>query len=571
MCFKPNTLPGCRYGMPGPHETRAMLQASSSLSLNWPAPCSKILTVNLTADETAQTVRLSMALNANPAAQPFVMTPRSAVIKGNGSAKFTVAFGNPDVMLHDGYLLGTQSIIAPDSRVKLHCTVNEETAPDNPDDENALAQSSAAAAVVSASANSHIAEMASARGDMHAALEGRKRSFEDTCQHPLVSCQLSGGFHPYAGPPAIPVQPLKVNLSAAVIQPCLDPEFSEAASSLNFVCHANHDPGTHPSYRQTVVLTNMHSCPLQFAVAVEGAEAAAAAGHFQIIRAACSSVSRLEGLQPKPLLAMLGSSRGTKKVLNSQGGSPDMLRLCPHEHVSVCVQYVPHQPPIARPATHPNASNAAAPSPSNYSVDAQSAGSATWQDESADAQIVVTYSNGQRQAVPVHAQRLHPVLQASTPELSFGRTHMQSPKTLQVELSNPSLVNAEWSVQLESSSEAGAVASVSFARGGLPGTGLSQGAMSGPTGLVTDRAALQQRPESSAAVVAIPSSGRLPGRGLTMPKTQNLDVTFAPKQVGPYTAVLRVLVAEGKMVEIVVSGEGTYTQNDECKARLQSI
>ena len=140
-----------------------------------------------------------------------------------------------------------------------------------------------------------------------------------------------------------------------------------------------------------------------------------------------------------------------------------------------------------------------------------------------------------------------------------------------MELSSPSLVDAEWSVQLESTSEAGAVASVSFAHGGLPGMGLSQVGMSGPTGLLTDRTAMQHRVESSAALVAVLSSGLVPDRGLTMPKTQRLLVTFAPKQVGLYTAVLRVLAAEGRTVEIVASGEGTYTQDDEFKARLQSI
>ena len=140
-----------------------------------------------------------------------------------------------------------------------------------------------------------------------------------------------------------------------------------------------------------------------------------------------------------------------------------------------------------------------------------------------------------------------------------------------MELSSPSLVDAEWSVQLESTSEAGAVASVSFAHGGLPGVGLSQGGMSGGMGLVTDRTAMQHRLESSAALVAVPSKGLLPGRGLTMPKTQKLLVTFAPKQVGPYTAVLKVLITDGGSAEIVASGEGTYTQDDEFKACLQSI
>ena len=556
---------GCRYGLPGPLEARAARAAmttapSSSVS----RPPAKVLTVHLLVDQTAQTVSLSTTLIANPAAQPFVITPSTAVIKANSSARFTVAFSNADAMLHEGYLLGAQSVIAPESRVTLHCTVSE--------DEAESAREAPAPALSVAAVSDHLLAKVPKSHDADAAMSAQGVSAAQVAQSPLVTCQLLGGFHPHAGPPSIPLQPLKVSLNAEVIQPCLEAEFPDATDSLRFVCHATHNPSRHPSYRQTVLLTNMHSCPLRFAVSMAGA--GAGAGEFQIVRAACSSVSRLEGLQPKPLLASLpGVSCGTKGMQHKQEGNQDLLRLSPHEHVSVCIHYMPQRLPAVDGVSQAGASCAALVNLVNQPEGAQSAGSNdSLQDESASDQMIIVYSNGHQQPIPVHAQRLRPILEASTAQLRFGSVHMQSPKTLEIELSNPSFVAAEWSVQLQSSSTAAAsTASVSFAHGGPPRTAQAQAALSGGSDAVTDVVTAQQRCGADTAFLASPNDGVLPGRGLTMPKKQKLLVTFAPRQSGACTALLKVLLVEGRTMEIVLSGEGTYSQADECQAQLQNI
>ena len=577
-CFstatKKHSLSLCRYGMPGPLETRVAMMAAASASLNWPTPQSNILTVYLTVDEAAQAVSLSTSFVANPAAQPFVVTPSTAVVRGNGSTKFTVAICNPDAMMHEGYLLAAQRVIAPESRVALHCIVTEEgaaPASESSNEEEVQASSQAAAGVTdplfAGLTDRPFAEAASAH-ESDAPLQSQQQSSsQKAAQRHFVSCQLSGGFHPYAGSPSTPLLPLKVQLRAAVIQPYLEAEFADAADSLSFICHATHDPSQHSSYRQTVTLTNMHSCPVQFAVSLAGA--VAGAGRFQIIRAVCSSVSQLQGLQPKPLLASLQSRRVNEKLQYSAGEDQHMLRLRPHEHVSVCVQYMPLQ----LPTTQTGASSAAVAAVGTSSAEAQTAGSSdTFQDESADDQLIITYSNGHSQTVAVHAQRLQPVLHSSAAQLDFGPVHMQSPKTLEVELSNPSLVDAAWSVQLEAdSADAGAVASVTFAQGSQLGAAPDQAGVPGAISTAGNPAAAQQGIAGSAAFVAVPCSGVLLGRGLSMPQKQKISVMFSPKQAGPCTAVLRVAVAAGSPIDIAVSGEGTYSQRDEFKAQLLSI
>lgn len=546
-------------------ETRASaaIQTSSSPSLAWPPPQSKVLTAHLLVDATAQTVSLSTTLVANPAVQPFVVTPSTAVISGNASARFTVAFSSADAMLHEGYLLGAQSVIAPGSRVALHCTVSEDAAE---------AAKAGPAPILSTGTACATAPPAGVAESCDATAAAGAHGFS-SAQTSLVICRLSGGFHPHAGPPSVPLRPLKVRLHAEVIQPRLEPEFADTTDSLRFVCHVTDNPSKHPSYRQTMVLTNMHSCPLRFAVSMAGAEAGPGAGHFQIVRAACSSVSKLEGLQPKPLLASLSEANSGIRM-HRGGASQDMLRLAPHEHVSVCVHYMPQLSSGLQPASYAGASSAALVSLGNRPTDTQSAGrDDTVQDESASDQVVITYSNGYRQAVPVNAQRLHPVLEASTAELHFGSVHMQSPKTLELELSNPSFVTADWSAQMQPSTvEADTVASVSFVHGGSSMKAPCHLALPRGIDKAEDRlTGLLPSIAVDAAFAASPSNGMLPGRGLAMPKKQKVLVTFAPKQLGMSKANLKVMIAEGRTIEVAVFGEGTYSQGDEFQAQLQSI
>ena len=550
--------------MPGPIEASNALQtpAASKGPPTPPLHPAHVVAVHWEVDEATESISLSTSFVANPADQPFRAEPSTAVIAGSGSAKFTLHFSTPDAMLHDGYLLGAQRIMAPESRVALHCSVTEEPGLNQGHDEAEERQAGNMASQV-VSTDPEEVTPSEGRGQSQGEVSDPVRRV----QNPVVTCQLSGGFHPYAAPPTVPVQPLRMNLNANVIQPHLEPEFPDATDCLSFVCHATNDPATHPSYRQTVMLTNMHSCPLQFSVSMAGAGAATGAGQFQILRAVCGSVSRLQGLQPKPLLTSLGSSRGTKQSHRAEGHSHnESLMLRPHEHVTAFVQYKPQQHGIYQIAFHPGASSADIADATAQSA----AGDQVAQDESATDQLVVMFSNGYQQAVPVIAHCLHPVLQTSVVRLDFGAVHMQSPKTLEVELFNPSLVDAKWSAQISTVGyEASTSASVSFAQGGQLEAAPGHGALS--SGRTTEKAAMQQRIGAGAAFTAAPGNGVLTGRGLTMPKKQKLLVTFAPKQAGLCTAELSVIVAQGSTVRIVMSGEGTYREGDEVQASLRGI
>ncbi len=571
-----------RYGLPGPIESRQASHPSASIGHppRPPAQPVRVVAVHWAVDNAAETVSLSTTILANSAEQPFRTEPSTAVIAGNGSAKFTVSLNTPDAMLHAGYLLGTQQIVAPESRVALHCSVTEEDDPDRHDE--AEEETEKAARVGSEEGVSQGADylpggVSSGREEVMPP-HGRTQTVEEVtspvteAEQPLVVCQISGGFHPYAGRPAVPLQPLRVDLNANVIQPKLEAECADGTDCLAFVCHANNDPAMHSSYRQTVLLTNMHSCPLRFTVSMAAAAAASGAGRFEILRAACSSVSRLKGLQPRPLLPSLGSGRGTQQHSASGDGSQDdSLVLRPHDHVSVCIQYIPQQQHCRdQTAVSPGTSTAEMTHPGGQTADVQSTtGERTMQDESAADHLLIVYSNGHQQAVPVTAQCLQPVLQASRVSLDFGSVHVHSPKTLEVELANTSLADAIWSAQIvPAPSEAGAAASVSFAQAGQFAAGPSQAALLSGKGMSSERASAQQSSDARVPLTVAPNSGVLNGCGLTLPKKQMLLVTFAPKQVGLCTAELSVLVAHGQTVKVGLSGQGTYVEADETAARL---
>ncbi len=113
-----------------------------------------------THDTRVQGVRLSLAGNAEPDVAPYAVEPRQAVIKGGGHAKFTVRFCSERAALHAGYLHGVQKVFSPEVPLALKTwSVGGEGG------------------------------------------EG-------------VGVMLAGTFHPHAGQPPAPLQPLRVDLNA---------------------------------------------------------------------------------------------------------------------------------------------------------------------------------------------------------------------------------------------------------------------------------------------------------------------------------------------------------------------
>ncbi|PNH03315.1 hypothetical protein TSOC_010638 [Tetrabaena socialis] len=71
-----------------------------------------------------------------------------------------------------------------------------------------------------------------------------------------VGALLSGGFHPYAGAPLTPLQPLRVNLTAASLRSRLEPD-----GGLSWSVTSIHQPGVHPAFTPSITLSNTKACP----------------------------------------------------------------------------------------------------------------------------------------------------------------------------------------------------------------------------------------------------------------------------------------------------------------------
>lgn len=442
-------------------------------------------------------------------------------------------------MLHEGYLLGTQQLIsAAETPLKLHCGVLRDQAESQAESQLAAGEERQLQAGIGE-------QVSDQQQDSVASKDSR-----------AVTCRISGGFHPYAGPPPTPLQPLKIPLKAHVIQPHLEPEFPDAADSLSFRCHATHDPATHPSFTQTMLLTNMHSCALRFSLSTQ------ASPSFQIMKANPSAVSKLAGLQTVHLGTRVQSTHGL--ITAAKGLLDDSIVLQPHEHVTVLMRYNPQPNRPSEASATRNAQQAA----TDDTAEAESAqGSGVAQNESAQGSLLITYQNGQLQQIPMQAQCLHPSVRAMVSSLHFGAVHLHSPKVLQIEMSNPCTVDATWSAQVEGCSRLGDssnAASVSFA---------ARAALSTANGGQATNAVQTMQPSGqvSSVFTCSPSVGTLIGRGLGMPKKLQLSVKFAPVQLGMYSAVLVVQVAQGSTVRIELSGEGSLTEADEVQAKLKGI
>ena len=82
-----------------------------------------------------------------------------------------------------------------------------------------------------------------------------------------VGTLLTGTFHPYAGSPPTPLQPLRVDLSATTIASRLEPDEN---TDLGFACRSTDAAAAHVSYTRVVTLSNLQSCPLLFRAHTEG-------------------------------------------------------------------------------------------------------------------------------------------------------------------------------------------------------------------------------------------------------------------------------------------------------------
>ncbi len=208
--------------------------------------------------------------------------------------------------------------------------------------------------------------------------------------------------------------------------------------------------------------------------------------------------------------------------------------------------------------------------------------------------LTVAFANGDEQSLPLVAEMQHPRLEVKPKKLDYGRVHVQSPKTLQVVLSNPTYVDAAWAVTVEghrpkfpvmpgtigageavpmpppsnsapTAAAAAAAATASGARGLPPALKppVVAGVPPGVTGLVTEA--------RIGPYIVRPASGVLPGRGLRLPHQQAISITFAPTEAETYEGELIFAVMRGKECSVEIDGKGSIEETDEHKGKLYVI
>jgi hypothetical protein len=131
--------------------------------------------------------------------------------------------------------------------------------------------------------------------------------------------------------------------------------------------------------------------------------------------------------------------------------------------------------------------------------------------------------------------------------LSFGRVHVQRPKPLEISLQNPTLVDALWAVT----------------------SGDHKPTFCEP-GRESAAAAAYSQVQIGPFIIS-PARGVLPGRGIKLPRTQRVTVTFAPPDNGSYQQQLTFVVSRGRPVHLMVTGQGSFDETEEFQDRLFQI
>jgi len=331
-----------------------------------------------------------------------------------------------------------------------------------------------------------------------------------------VGTLLSGTFHPYAGSPPAPLQQLQVDLSAASVPCRLEPD---ANSELSFTCCSTQDPETHAAYRRVITMTNLQTCPLLFSMRTDGP--------FDILSITPSAPQ-------DPIMY-----KGITATPSSFG---NQTYLPPRESVDVSLQFklpksvTQSAPSTSRMSSNGRRSNSGAPPAVEQPRD----------DFTVDGQLLVSYSNGDVQPLPLTASILHPALEIKPTSIQYGRVHVRSPKPVDIILSNPTGVDASWVV-------------------------VQQNGRPKYFKFPDDQAAAANSEAVFGPFIVRPAGGLLPGRGLHMPRTQRVTIAFAPTAAQNHEETLIFAVSKGRHCSITLQGSGSFQETEEHQAILYKI
>ncbi|KAG2495146.1 hypothetical protein HYH03_006754 [Edaphochlamys debaryana] len=513
----------------------------------------QVLDVKLQADERAGAVKLVATRHGDPDVEPYEVTPKDLVIKGGTSAKFTVTFSAPTPRDHYGFLQGTQRVFSPENpAVQLRLWP---------------------------------------KGDA-----GDK-----------VGALMSGTFHPYAGAPPTPLQTLRVDLSGSSLPSRLEPD---GHSDLSWTVTSIHQPASHPSFVHSVTLSNIQECPQVFSLGVEGP--------WDLL-AATPSVPQ-DPVAYRGTSTLLGKATATGR-LGQNGADGGLLFLPPRECVDVTLRFVPGKGDMeALPVRF--AAMQAKQRVVETTTDYKNSGALNISFANGDAQKLPLIAEMLHPRLEVKPRKLDfgPVHLQSPKELTVT---LSNPTTVDaawavtvdgVKPRFPTLpgAGAAASAQAEAAAKEAAAAkdaaaaaaaaaatprsaaeSTNPSRGGSAGSSRTASAMPSRLGTADAAAAppavgggvppppkIPAAPAAMAGVTGIiaearigpyivrPASGVLPGRGLGLPRSQTIRITFAPTEEGCYEGELIFAVLRGKDCSVDVDGEGSIEETDEHKGKL---
>jgi len=151
------------------------------------------------------------------------------------------------------------------------------------------------------------------------------------------------------------------------------------------------------------------------------------------------------------------------------------------------------------------------------------------------------------QLLPLTASVSHPRLAARPAALDYGLVHPKAPKPLHIILYNPTKTDATWSV-------AGGVAA--DAPPASSGAGASTSASAGEGAVRVG------------SFLVRPGRGVLPGRGLGMPRQQQVEISFCPAGEQAADEQLVFKARRGQSVAVAVRGQGTFDEAQEWHAAV---
>jgi hypothetical protein len=171
-------------------------------------------------------------------------------------------------------------------------------------------------------------------------------------------------------------------------------------------------------------------------------------------------------------------------------------------------------------------------------------------------EMQITFANEEEQLVRLQAHMLHPEIIVSPSEVNFQTLHVESVAALTLSFKNDTFCDANWSIVHQPKTLAS-----SMSRTANTNTMASTG-----TGGMEATSGLEFIGVDDPSVFSFdPPSGTVKGKGNrpTIAASKVITVRFSPNAQGLFMSRFKVSVDGGRSAIIVLTGTGSYAENDE--------